>query len=484
MKLTSPTTLAFWTTIIASSAFAQTPRQTVPQASTAAVEKSTSAADDAGPLGRLPIAREKLANGMRVILSPNTTVPTVAISLYYDVGSRNEAPGSSGYAHLFEHLMFQGSRNVGKMEHFQLIMKRGGQANGGTGPDYTGYYETLPSSELELGLWLESDRMRSLAVTRENFENQRQTVMEERKESYDNQPYMGSSLRINELAFGDYFPYAHSTIGDMKDLQKATIATVRAFYDTYYVPNNAVLVLAGDFDPKQAIALVNRHFGDIAPRNTPAFKPAEMTPQTAERAEVMEDPLAELPAFHLAYHIVPDRHPDHYPLELLAIVLGDGASSRLYQKLVKQREIAQQISVETDGRRGPDLFSVWAICAKGRAGAEVRKAIFAEIERVATSGVSARELQKAKNRVRSRFVFGLESNLARAERLAEFELLWGDATLLRSELDRYLAVKIDDVRRVAKQYLTVTNRTVLDVIPKKPAVADSSAQSTETKKAQ
>jgi predicted Zn-dependent peptidase len=325
--------------------------------------------------------------------------------------------------------------------------------------------------------------MRSLAVTPENFENQRQTVMEERRESYDNQPYMGSTLRINELAFGDYFPYAHSTIGDMKDLKKATLESVRAFYDTYYVPNNAVLVLVGDIDPKQAIAVVNRYFVDIAPHHTPAFNPAELAPQTAERTDVMEDPLAELPAFHVAYHIVPDRHPDHYPLELLAIILGDGASSRLYQKLVKQREIAQQIRVETDGRRGPDLFSVWTICAKGHGGAEVRKAIFAEIERIAISGVSARELQKAKNRVRSHFVFGLESNLARAERLAEFELLWGDATLLRGDLDPYLAVKADDVRRVAKQYLAATNRTVLDVLPKKPSDTAPSTQSTKIKKA-
>lgn len=177
----------------------------------------------------LPVIRETLANGLKVVLSPNHTIPTVAVVIGYNVGSRNEAKGSSGYAHLFEHLMFQGSRNVGKMEHFQLVTRRGGDANGGTGPDYTAYYETLPASELELGLWLEADRMKSLAITQENFENQRQTVMEERRESYDNQPYGASTLRVNELAYGDYWPYAHSTIGDMQDLQRATLNSVKKF---------------------------------------------------------------------------------------------------------------------------------------------------------------------------------------------------------------------------------------------------------------
>jgi zinc protease len=482
MKLPFFTAFGFWAVLVASQAFAQAPIQPAAQRdATVPVLECTPDSDISGPLGRLPIARETLDNGLRVVLSPNKTVPTVAIAIYYDVGSRNEAPGSSGYAHLFEHLMFQGSRNVGKMEHFQLVTKRGGEANGGTGSDYTGYYETLPSSELELGLWLEADRMRSLAITPDNFENQRKTVMEERRESYDNQPYMVSTLRINELAYGSYFPYAHSTIGDMKDLRHATLESVRAFFNTYYVPNNAVLVIVGDFDPQKAFGLIRRHFEDIAAGKTPEFKPSEFVPQTAERVEAMEDPLAELPAFHVAYHIVPDRHADHYPLDLLAIILGDGASSRLYQKLIKQREIVQQIRVDTDGRRGPDLLSVWAICAKGHTGVEAREAIFKEIEQVAARGVSARELQKAKNRVRSHFIFGLESNLSRAERLAEFELQWGDATLLRSELDRYLAVEIDEVKRVAVQYLTVANRTVLDVLPPAAAAPKQSVQVKKSK---
>ncbi|MEM9191896.1 MAG: pitrilysin family protein [Myxococcota bacterium] len=418
-----------------------------------------------GPLSNLPIVRETLDNGLRVVMSPDRTIPTVGIAVYYDVGSRNEVQGRSGFAHLFEHMMFQGSANVGKGEHFALVMNRGGSMNGTTNADRTNYFETLPSNELALGLWLEADRMRSLAITNENFENQRQTVMEERRQSYDNRPYMGSMLRINELAYGDYWPYAHSTIGDMQDLTNAPLEAVQQFFDQYYAPNNAVVSLSGDFDPAEALALVQRYFGSIERREVPPYEPPELQPQTAERSEQMLDPNAELPAFHVAYHIPQSREPDHYPLELLSLILGDGESSRLYQKLVKQEEICQQISVSTDDRRGPDLFSVWAILASGHTGEEARRHIYAELQRVAQSGVTARELEKAKNRVSSILIFGMQSNLSRARLLAEFEMYWDDANLLRNELDKYLAVSREDIQRVAGQYFEETNRTVLDVLP-------------------
>lgn len=336
--------------------------------------------------------------------------------------------------------------------------------NGTTSTDRTNYYETLPSNELELGLWLEADRMDSLAITQENFENQRQTVMEERRQSYDNRPYSKSWLRINELAYGDYWPYAHSTIGDMADLQGAPLSAVQEFFDMHYAPNNAVLSLSGDFDPDEALALIEKHFGGIEARERPAFDPPAMPPQTAERVEAMDDPLAQLPAFHIAYHIPKSREPDHYALELLGIVLGDGDSSRLYQKLVKEKELLQSLHIGTDDRRGPDLFSAWAVMSAGKKAADARNLIYAELQSVAKKGVTERELQKAKNRVRSMFVFGLEANLSRAKALATFELYYGDATLLKTELDRYLDVTLDDVKRVAGRYFAATNRTVLDVV--------------------
>jgi predicted Zn-dependent peptidase len=345
--------------------------------------------------------------------------------------------------------------------------------NGTTSEDRTNYYETLPSNELSLGLWLEADRMKSLAITQENFENQRQTVMEERRQSYDNQPYAKSWLRINELAYQDYWPYAHSTIGDMKDLVDAPLSAVQEFFDAYYAPNNAVLTIAGDFDPEEALALVKKYFGDIKARPRPAYEPGPLTPQTEERTETMVDELAQLPGFHIAYHIPPARHEDHYALDLLAMALGDGESSRLYQELVKKRELLSGLHVGTDSRRGPDLFSFWAVAAAGKDPAAARKVIYAEFEKIAKSGLSPRELEKAKNRTRSGFLFGLSSTLQRALVLGEYELYFGDADLLKTELDRYLAVTNDDIKRVASRYFSPTNRTVLDVVP------NSAVKSTE-----
>jgi predicted Zn-dependent peptidase len=422
-------------------------------------EQSTAA------LSNLQVSRAKLDNGLRVVMNQDRTVPTVAVSVYYDVGSRNEVKGRSGFAHLFEHMMFQGSANVGKGEHFSLIINRGGSANGTTSNDRTNYFETLPSNELALGLWLEADRMRSLSITQENFENQRMTVMEERRQRIDNQPYIPSMLRINELAYGDYWPYAHSTIGDMQDLLDAPLEAVQAFFDMYYAPNNAVLSISGDFNLDEAMQLVEKYFGDIPARTTPIYTEPAPPEQTAERTETMYDANATLPAFHIAYHIPQNREADHYALEILALVLGDGESSRLYQTLVKQKEICQDVAVGTDDRRGPDLFSVWAVMASGHAPKAAQDIVIAELESIATEGVSARELEKAKNQIHAAFVFGLQSNMARSQYLAEFELYYGDANLLKLELDHYLAVSEGDIKRVAETYFKPSQRTVLDVLP-------------------
>ena len=423
-----------------------------------------------GPAARaddlpVPVTVERLDNGLRVVMSPDHAAPTVAVAVYYDVGARVEERGRSGFAHLFEHMMFEGSANVGKGEHFRLISSRGGQFNGTTSEDRTNYFETLPASSLELGLFLEADRMRSLNVTAENFENQRQTVMEERRQSYENRPYMLSFLRRDELAYQGYFPYEHSTIGDMRDLNAASLADVRAFHDRYYAPDNAVLSVAGDFEPAQVMELVRRHFAMIPARHAPAWQEPPFTPQTAERTDTLRDNLAQIGGFHVAWHIPPRRTPDHYALEVLGAVMGMGESSRLHQILVKEREIVGELNVYTEDRRGPDLFGVWCVLAQGHTGAEARAVIYGELDRVGREGVTAQELDKVKNLVRRQFVFGLQSNLNRARQLAEFELYDGNAALLRSELDRYLAVTRDDVQRVARQYFAATNRTVLDVLP-------------------
>jgi zinc protease len=427
--------------------------------------QDAAAEDSATALANLQVSRATLDNGLRVVMNQDDTVPTVAVSVYYDVGSRNEVQGRSGFAHLFEHMMFQGSANVGKGEHFSLIINRGGSANGTTSNDRTNYFETLPSNELALGLWLEADRMRSLSITQENFENQRMTVMEERRQRIDNQPYIPSMLRINELAYGDYWQYAHSTIGDMQDLIDAPLEAVQEFFDMYYAPNNAVLSISGDFDKDEAMQLANTYFGDIPARQTPVYAEPAPPDQAAERNETMYDGNATLPAFHIAYHIPPNRSPDHYALEILALVLGDGESSRLYQTLVKEKEICQDVVVGTDDRRGPDLFSTWAVMASGHAPKEAQAVVLAELQSIAAKGVGERELEKAKNRIHAAFVFGLQSNMSRSQHLAEYELYWGDANLLKLELDHYLSVSMEDIQRVADTYFKATDRSVLEVLP-------------------
>lgn len=434
----------------------------------------------------IPLERHTLKNGLRVVLNPDRTAPTVAIVVYYDVGSRNEVKGRSGFAHLFEHMMFQGSKNVPKGAYFKLINQRGGTFNGTTSVDRTNYFSTLPSNELALGLWLEADRMRALNISQENFENQRQTVMEERRQSYDNQPYGNSMLRINELAYGDYYPYAHSTIGDMEDLKRAPLHAVQEFFKMYYAPNNAVICLSGDFDPRDALKLVRKYFEVIPSADTPAFsdtaypKPLDVIHERKQALrESMVDKNAELPAFHMAYPIPPSRTPEHYPLELLAWILGNGESSRLYQKLVKQTELAREVSASTDDRRGPDLFSFWVVLSKesGRKYEQVRKLIDAEIAAIAKNGVNAQELERVKNRVRAALIFGVESNLSRAMQLGEFELYWGDAGLFVKEIEFYNRVTSDDIRQAAQKYLIEKNRTVLDVEPPPTAPAAKDTKS-------
>lgn len=413
----------------------------------------------------IPIEQHVLDNGLRVILSPNHDLPNVAITIYYDVGSRNEMVKKSGFAHLFEHLMFQGSKNVGKFEHITIVSNNGGFCNGTTSEDRTNYFETLPSHKLELGLWLEADRMRHLNVTKENFENQRNVVMEERRLRVDNQPYGESFIRINELAFGDYWPYAHSVIGDMEDLQNASVEDVQLFYNTYYVPNNAVIAIAGDFDPEETLLLIDKHFGSIPRGNTPIFQDQPITKQSQERIETISDQLAMLPAFHINYQIPTTRSPDHYPLEVLAMILGYGRSSRLQKALVEENQICQELYVSTDDRRGPDLFSIFGIINYGHTTQEARDIIYNEIENIYNNGLTRDELERTFNQLRSQFYFNLQTNMDIAQQLAKFALYWGDPTLIRTELGNYLSVTEDDIKRVINAYLIQNNRTVLDVIP-------------------
>jgi zinc protease len=414
----------------------------------------------------IPVERTTLANGLRVVLSPNDFSPTVAVALYYNVGSKMEEKGRSGFAHLFEHMMFQGSENVPKTGHFKIISSHGGDFNGSTGEDYTNYYQEIPAQMLPVVLWLESDRMRSLKVTAENFENQRAVVIEEKLQNYDNEPYVPSFLEINRLSYEGWWPYEHSVIGDMKDLKKAKLEWVQEFFAAYYNPANAILTITGNFKREDAVALVQEYFGDIpSPPSIPAFKPKPFKPAGKEKKKIMYDPLAPLPAFHVTYHIPPMRSPDYYPLKLIAMAMGDGESSRLYQKLVKERQAVQEMYVDLDGRKEPDLFSIFMILTGAETADDVRDSIYGEIASIAAKGLSGNELTKVKNRIKLRYVANVDNNLSLAVMLGKYELLWGDAGLVNSEVDRFAAVTNDDIMKAAKTYLVQKSRTVLEVLP-------------------
>jgi predicted Zn-dependent peptidase len=425
----------------------------------------------AGPAGEaaedleIPIEEYTLPNGLRVVLSENHSSPTVGVAMYYDVGSRNEVPGRSGFAHLFEHMMFQGSKNVGKAEHFKIINANGGVMNGTTSEDRTNYFESLPSSMLPIALWLEADRMRSLAITPQNFENQRATVMEEKRENYDNQPYVPSFIEINALAYRGYWPYEHSTIGSMEDLANASVADAQAFFDIHYTPSNAVLAIAGDFDPATARALVEEHFGDIVSHEPPPYAPPEWTPPAEEAYDAVEDPLAPMPAFHMAYHIPPMRTPDFYPMTIIARALGDGESSRLERELVKETGTVVEMYVDVDGRRGPDLLSFFCVLSGVESPVQVRSRIERHLVDIAKNGLGDKELSRVKNRLRMAFYRMLSTNLRRALTLGRYELYWNDPAAVNTELSRYEAVTNERVKKVASTYLTSTNRAVLDVFP-------------------
>jgi len=420
---------------------------------------------------QIAIERHQLPNGLRVVLNPDPTANTVSVAVYYDVGSRAEPQGETGFAHLFEHLMFEGTEALPKGEYDRLLSMHGSNSNATTSEDRTNYYAQLPPHALELGLWLEADRLRGLAVSTEAFENQRLTVMEERRQSYENRPYGLSRLRRDALFYDGYFPYAHSTIGDVVDLEMPGVspadqlARVRAFHTRFYAPDNAVLTVSGAFESAAALAMIERHFGSISRRRGATFVDPGYTPPTTERVERMEDTLAEVPGVHMVWHIPPRRTPDHYALEVLAEVLGGGDSSRLHRTLIRDRELVAELEFETEDRRGPDMLALWMVCAQGRTVAAVRSATDALIANVVARGITETELAKARNSVRGQFVFGLESTLSRAQYLGMMELYDGDATLVNTELARYEAVTRADVARVARQYLVPSNRLVLEVVP-------------------
>jgi len=370
--------------------------------------------------------------------------------------------------------MFQGSENVGKAQHFKYIESNGGTMNASTHADFTDYYDYLPSNQLELALWLESDRMRSLKITPENLQNQKEAVKEEKRLSFDNQAYWPALLKMDEMVFRNW-ANAHSTIGSMEDLDAANITDVKRFFEIYYAPNNAVLAIAGDIDSVQAEALVRKYFGTI-PRQQPPPPVDVSEPETVAQARsVTSDPLAQVPAVAIAWKIPARNSPDFYSIALLKAMLFDGESARVYRALVKEKELAIEVTGTLEARRGPGQVAVLA-AHKAKAKPEAIEALIeAEIERVKSEGVRADELNKVKNQYRlARFAGGsegelssLQTPLGRALSLAEFTMFDGEPSLINSEIDRYLAVTPEQIREAAIRYFGAANRAVLVISPAK-----------------
>ena len=412
----------------------------------------------------LSLEQYTIPNGLRVVLNADGAAPVVSVAVYYDVGSRNEREDRTGFAHLFEHMMFQGSENVPKAGHFQHIMKAGGTMNGTTSSERTNYYETMPADQLPLALWLESDRMRSLAVTQENLDNQREAVKEEKRLRYDNQPYGQIFDLINEMIYGN-FANAHSTIGSMDHLDAASVEDVQEFFRIYYAPNNAVLVLSGSFDVAEAKNLVDGYFGDIPSQPLPPSLDVSEPPAVVAKYREWEDKLAPFPAFLIGWKIPARRSREFYALYLAGKILYEGDSSRLYQKLVKGDEAVIQLFGFTDERRGPSSIFIGAIPKPDKDLSKIRETIMLEIEDLAIHGPKTEEMEKIENQLINDSIRMRQSSMARAQQIAEFALYDGDPALINTELDILLAVTKNEIRDAVGKFLHTDNRSLLNVKP-------------------
>jgi predicted Zn-dependent peptidase len=425
----------------------------------------------ARPAPKTRIIQHRLPNGLRIVLSPDHVAPVVSLYLMYDVGSRNEREGKTGFAHLFEHLMFMGSENVGKGEHFALITENGGSFNGTTSQDRTVYYATVPSNQLDLVLFLEADRMARLDLTQENLDLERDVVKEERRQRVDNMPY-GSMYEVSLQTFFNSFAYRHSTIGSMADLDNATLEDAREFYRTYYAPNNAVLVLVGDFDEKDALKKIAKHFGPIPRQPAPPPVEADEPLFAGERRQTITDNQASLPRFRRYYRTVRGDDPDFHALQVLATILaGRGKTGRLYQPIVESK-VALSISAIQMEMRTNGPFQIEAGLAANGDVARLEETLEREIERVKAEGVTDEEMQRARIQLKTSAIAHVQEAQSKAAYLATYTLYYGDPDRVNTLYDRQEAVTAADVQRVARKYFTDDNSATIIVLPgRKPGEA-------------
>ncbi|HEX2188224.1 MAG TPA: pitrilysin family protein [Longimicrobiaceae bacterium] len=425
---------------------------------------------------QIPIERYTLANGLRVVLSEDHANPVVAVNLWYNVGSRDERPGKTGFAHLFEHLMFQGSQNVPDTQHVAHVERAGGSVNGSTWLDRTNYFETVPANRLELALWLESDRMGFFlpAITQEKLDNQRAVVKNERRQRVDNAPYGDWDERLQAMVFPPDHPYHHSVIGSMEDLDRATLDDVREFFRTYYAPNNAVLTICGDFEPAEARRLVETYFGPI-PRG-PSVPPLPGRPEVPHRIGMevrdrVEGDVA-LPRLYLGFRIPPYGTPSFYAADVLAGVLATGKSSRLYRALVRESRIAKDVSSYAFPVVTGAAMLVVTATGTASAGVEaLEAAVLAELEALQAAPDLPAEVERAVTGLEARHLIGIQQVGERANDISMYTTHFDDPGRINAELDHYRAVTADDVRRFALEFLRADNRAVLAYAPRARAEA-------------
>jgi zinc protease len=440
------------------------PRTLVRLAASAVVAAALAAGVGAVAPQQLTFTDTKLKNGLRVIIHEDHTAPVYSIAVVYNAGSRDERQGRTGFAHLFEHMMFKGSENVGPGEHFMQVFNNGGSMNGTTDQDRTLYYETLPVNQLDLGLFLEADRMRSLEITKENLDNQRHAVQEERRQGVDNQPY-GKSFEVFQELANDSFAYKHSVIGSMADLSAASVEDVASFFKTYYAPNNAVIAISGDVNAAETLAKVRKYFEAIPAQPAPAPVVAVEPAQKAERRTVLEDPLARLSRLDVGYKSVPLGSPDDEALSVLGTVLSSGRSSRLYENIVRQKQLTAGVSAGSAQLRGTGHFRFTATLSPGKTMPELEAAIWDEIEKIKKGPIADWEIEKARNQARRQLVGNLQGSLSRAISMAQDALFFNDPGRINSRPQRIAAVTAADVQRVATTYLVPERRTVVITNP-------------------
>ncbi len=418
----------------------------------------------------IPVDTYRLPNGLFVTLSEDHSAPIVAVNLWYHVGSANEREGRTGFAHLFEHMLFQGSEHVGANEHFELVQRAGGTLNGSTWLDRTNYFETVPSNQLAVALWLEADRMGALlpAMTQQKLDTQRDVVMNERRWSVDNQPYGTWWERLPALAFPPPHPFHHSLIGSFEDLAAASLDDIEQFFRTFYTPDNAVLTLAGDFDPATARAMIVQYFGDIPrgagkPPLAPTVLPAKFN---GWRREVVEDDVM-LPRLYLAFRAPPFGSDASYAASVCGAVLGMRRGSRLHRALVREQEVASEATAFTfDLSKGSDLLIVDVTARPGVSVERLEAAVAEQIDLIRDTGVTTAEIERAVALIETDFVKAMQSAADRADKLSQFATYFGDPALVNVQADRYRAVTAESVNAFARESLGEDNRLSLIYVPR------------------